>query len=317
MKFLFTLLFLISNVFGIVYAQPNQQPLVVVVPFPPGGDTDILARLFATEYTAKTGRTTVVDNRPGAAGIIGFNYLTKVNPNGNTIGLVPSTLATAPYFSSAAKYDPVKDFTPIMQLIGHGMFIAVSSNTGIKNIPELIDAIKSGRITTYGTPGVASPQNIFGEMFKKETKTEMVHIPFRGNADVINNLLSGTIQLTFNTALPLLPQVEAGKVTILAIAGSKRSAMFPTVPSLEEYNLKGLDFESWLGFVGPKDMDPSVVQELNAAFNDIIKQPQVQERLRKLAMMPVGSSPNVFRNRILKDSEKFSRVSKDIDIRAE
>lgn len=296
----------------------QKQPLTVIVPYPPGGDTDILARLFATKYTEKTGRATVIENKPGAAGVIGFMNISKSPNDGTVIGLVPSTLATAPYFNpNAAKYDPKTDFVPILQLTGHGMYIAVNADTGVKTVADLIEANKAGKIKAYGTPGVASPQNIFGELFKQTTKTDITHVPFKGNAEVMNALMNNTIQVTFNTSLPLLALVDAGKVNIIANAGTKRSSMHPNVPTLTESGIKGVDFESWLGFVGPKDMDPKIALEYNLVLNEIMRQPDVQERLKKLAMNPVGSTPANFRDRISKDSDKFLRLSKQLDIKIE
>lgn len=301
--------------FGLMNAQA-KQPLTIIVPFPPGGDTDILARLFALKYSERTGRTTIVENKPGAAGIIGFMQISKSVSDGSVIGLVPSTLTTAPYFNpEAAKYDPKTDFVPIMQLTGHGMFIAVNSDTNVRTVSELVDAIKKGRITAYGTPGIASPQNILGEMFKNATNTDVTHVPFKGNAEVVNALMNNTIQLTFNTSLPLLGLVESGKINLIANAGVRRSNLHPNVPTLEEQGIKGVEFESWLGFVGPKDMDSKIAMELNLAFNDIIKQPDVQDRLRRLAMNPIGSSTASFKDRIAKDSDKFLRISKEVNIR--
>lgn len=302
--------------FGNIAHAQQKQPLTIVVPFPPGGDTDILARLFATKYTEKTGRVTVVENRPGAAGVIGFMHISKSSNDGSVIGLVPSTLATAPYFNpDAAKYDPKTDFVPIFQITGHGMFIAVNADTGVKNVAELIEAVKKGKITAYGTPGVASPQNIFGEMFKNATKTDITHVPFKGNAEVMNSLMNNTIQVTFNTSLPLLPLIESGKVNIIASAGQKRSNMYPSVPTLDEQGIKGIEFESWLGFVGPKDLDPKIALEMNLIFNEIIKQQEIQDRLKKLAMNPVGSTPSNFRDRINRDSDRYSRISKELSIK--
>lgn len=296
----------------------QKQPLTVIVPYPPGGDTDILARLFATKYTEKTGRATVIENKPGAAGVIGFMHISKSPNDGTVIGLVPSTLATAPYFNpNAAKYDPKTDFVPILQLTGHGMYIAVNAETGVKTVADLIEANKAGKIKAYGTPGVASPQNIFGELFKQTTKTDITHVPFKGNAEVMNALMNNTIQITFNTSLPLLALVDAGKVNIIANAGTKRSSMHPNVPTLNEQGIKGVDFESWLGFVGPKDLDPKIAMEYNLVLNEIMRQPDVQDRLKKLAMNPIGSTPSNFRDRINKDSDKFFKLSKQLDIKIE
>lgn len=311
--------FLIASVLmlNVAYAE-QKQPLTIIVPYPPGGDTDIMARLFATKYTEKTGRTTVIENKPGAAGVIGFMHISKSPNDGTVIGVVPSTLTTAPYFNpTAAKYDPKTDFTPILQLTGHGMYIAVNADSGVKTVADLIEANKAGKVKAYGTPGVASPQNIFGELFKQTTKTDMLHVPFKGNAEVTNALMNNTIQVTFNTSLPLLALVDAGKVNIIANAGTKRSTMHPNVPTLAEQGVKGVDFESWIGFVGPKDMDPKIASEYNLVLNEILRQPEVQDRMKKSAMHPVGSTPANFRDRIAKDSDRFQRLSKQLDIKVE
>ena len=244
-------------------------------------------------------------------------HISKAPADGTVIGLVPSTLATAPFFNPNAKYDAKTDFTPIMQLSGHGMFLAVNSNTGIKNVKDLVAANKDKKVLSYGTPGVASPQNVLGEMFNKEAGTDIRHVPFKGNADIINNMLNNTIPMSWNTMLPFIPHVESGVINIIAIASSKRSPLYPNVPTLKEQGYDGIEFESWLGFVGPKDMDKAEAAHLNHILNDIIKQPDVQDRLKKLAILPIGSTPEHFKDRISKDVEKFRKISKDLNIKVE
>jgi tripartite-type tricarboxylate transporter receptor subunit TctC len=321
MKFIHTLLFvLITSLLSVTpaVAEQKQPPLVFIVPYPPGGDTDIVTRMFATEYAEKTGRTTIVENKPGAAGVIGFMAIAKSANDGTVIGIAPSTLTTAPYFNpKAAKYDPKTDFTPILQITGHGMHIAVNSDSGIKNIRDLIEANKNGKVKAYGTPGVASPQNIFGEVFKQATGTDMIHVPFKGNAEVANSMLNNTIQLVFNTSLPVQALIDAGKVNVIASTGSKRSPTHPNVPTLAEQGIKEIELESWLGVIGPKDMDPKIVNELNAILLAIMKKPDVQEKLRKLSITPSGSSPSNFREKIHRDADRYQRLSKQLDIKIE
>lgn len=320
MKFIYNLffIFLAALLTTSTLANQKQAPLTFIVPFPPGGDTDIVTRMFATEYTEKTGRVTVVENRPGAAGVIGFMAIAKSPNDGTVIGIAPSTLASAPYFNpKAAKYDPKTDFTPILQVTGHGMHIAVNSELGVKNIRELIEANKSGKIKAYGTPGVASPQNIFGEVFKQATGTDMIHVPFKGNAEVANSMSNNTVQMVFNTSLPVQSLIDAGKVTVIASTGSKRSHSHPNVPTLAEQGVREIEIESWLGFIGPKDMDPKFVNELNTILHDIMKKPDVQEKLRKLSITPSGSTPGNFRDKIYRDADRFQRLSKQLDIKIE
>ena len=291
--------------------------LTIVVPYPPGGDTDVLARLFAAKYIEVTGKPAVVENRVGASGIIGFNYVSKANNDGSIIALVPSTFVTAPYFNPAAKYDPLNDFSPIMLLGGHGFFVIVNSDTGVKTVKELIDANKKGLVRAYGSPGIATPQNILGEMFNQAANTNLTHVPFKGSAEVVNNMLNKTVDVSLNSLLPFIPHIESGKMNVIGIASSQRSSLFPNVPTLNEQGISGIEFESWLGFVGPKGMSNEKVTELNQVFNDIIRQPDVQERLKKLAMIPTGSTPQRFRDRISNNQVKFNKIANTLNIKAE
>lgn len=307
-KLIFALLMTIGS-----FAAANT--ITFVVPYPAGGDTDVLARLFATKYTELTGKTTVVENRVGASGIIGFNHVKNSPNDGSVIALVPSTFVTAPHFFPAATYDPLNDFTPIMQLGGHGFFVIVNSDTGIKNVKDLIAANKNGKVTAYGSPGVATPQNILGELFNLHAKTDLTHIPFKGNAEIVTNMLNNSVSVTLNSVLAFRPHVESGKMTIIASAGAERSPLYPAVPTLKEQGISGVEFESWLGFIGPKGMSASTVNEFNRTFNQIIQQPDVQERLKKLAMIPAGSSPEMFREKISTNQKKFSNISRTVNIK--
>lgn len=294
-----------------------KTPLTIVVGFPPGGDTDVLARIVATKLTTILNRPVVVENRVGASGAIASNYVASAPTDGSVIMLAPSTFVTAPLVNSNIKYNAVTDFTPIMQLSGHGMVAVVNSNMGVTNIKELVIANRDGRVRNFGSPGVGTPMHILGEMFNRVARTDIVHIPFKGNAEVVNNMLGNQISFTWITLLPVIPQVEAGKMTVIGIAGSKRSPFYPNVPTLAEQGIKDVEVDSWLGFLGPKDLSKEIVAELNARLNQVIQMPEVKEKLTAMAMVPVGTGPEVFKDTINKDTLKYTRVVKTLGIKIE
>jgi tripartite-type tricarboxylate transporter receptor subunit TctC len=294
-----------------------KTPLTIVVGFPPGGDTDVLARLVATKLTTVLDRPVVVENRIGASGAIASNYVSSAPADGSVIMLAPSTFVTAPLVNSNIKYSAVNDFTPIMQLSGHGMVAVINSNTGVTNIKELIAANKDNRVKNFGSPGVGTPMHILGEMFNRAAKTDIAHIPFKGNSEVVNNMLGNQISFTWITLLPVIPQVEAGKMTVIGIASSKRSPFYPNVPTLAEQGIKDVEVDSWLGFLGPKELSKEIANDLNAKLNQVIQLPEVREKLKGLAMQPVGAGPEVFKDTINKDTIKYTRVIKTLGIKIE
>lgn len=291
-----------------------KTPLTILVGFPPGGDTDVLARLFASRLTTVMNRPVVVENKVGASGSIAARELLASPADGSVIMLVPSTFVTAPLVNSNIKYS-VEDFTPIMQISGHGMVAVVNSNTGVKNIKELITANKEKKITSFGSPGMGTPMHILGEMFNKTAGTDITHIPYKGNADIVTNMLGNQLSFTWITLLPVIPHVNADKMTVIGIASPKRSPFYPNVPTLAEQGIKDVEVDSWLGFVGPKNISKEVLNDLNAKLNEVLKMPDVRERLQAMAMSPVGDSPEAFRDKLKRDTDKYSKVVKNLGIK--
>lgn len=287
-----------------------------IVGYPAGGDTDVLTRIFAQKYGEMTGKTVVVENKVGASGAIATTFVRDAAPDGSVIMLTPSTHVTAPLIQNTLPYDPVTDVTPIMQLSGHGMFIAISAQTGVKNIADLRKAYSEGKVTTYGSAGAGTPMHVIGEMFNESMGTQFTHIPFKGNAPVVTAMLGNHVPMSVITLLPVIPHVNTGKLNLVGIASAKRSPFFPDVPTLAEQGVKGVEVDSWLGFVGPKNMPNDVVRELNANFNTIISMPDVQEKLKSLAMSAKGGKPADFAATIKRDYAKFSVIVKKFDIKA-
>lgn len=287
-----------------------KTPLTIVVGYPPGGDTDVLARLVAVKLAPLLDKPVIVENRVGAAGSIASNYVSSATGDGSIIMFAPSTFSTAPIVNQNIKYNPITDFTPIMQLSGHGMFAVVNTSTGINNIKELISANKDGRVQHFGSPGVGTPMHVLGEMFNRAASTNITHIPFKGNADIINNMLGNQIGFTWITLLPVIPHIDAGKMTVIGVASNKRSSFYPNVPTLAEQGIKDVEIESWLGFLGPKEMSKETANEINRRLNEVIAMPDVKDKLKSLAMIPVGSTPELFKETLRKDNAKYTRVIK-------
>ncbi len=294
----------------------GKTPLTILVGFPPGGDTDVLARLFASRLTTVMNRPVVVENKVGASGSIAARELLASPADGSVIMLVPSTFVTAPLVNSNIKYS-VEDFTPIMQISGHGMVAVVNSNTGVKNIKDLIAANKEKKITSFGSPGIGTPMHILGEMFNKTVGTDITHIPFKGNSDIVTNMLGNQISFTWITLLPVISHVNADKMTVIGIASPKRSPFYPNVPTLAEQGIKDVEVDSWLGFVGPKNISKEVLTDLNTKLNEVLKMPDVKERLQAMAMSPVGDSSEAFKDKLKRDTDKYSRVVKNLGIKIE
>lgn len=291
-----------------------KTPLTIVVGFPPGGDTDVIARVFATRLASVLDRPVVVENRVGASGSIAANHVASAAPDGSVILLAPSTFVTAPLVNSNIRYNPIDDFVPLMQISGHGMLAVVAANTGIKNIKDLIESHKNNGVNHYGSPGVGSPMHILGEMFNQESGSTIIHVPYKGNSEVVTNMLGNQLPFTWITILPVLQHIELGKLTPIGIASSKRSSFYPNVPTLKEQGIN-IEVESWLGFVGPRGMSRQIQNDLNIKLNEVIALPEVQEKLKSMAMLPIGSKPEHFANTIKRDTVKYTQVIKKIGIK--
>ncbi len=300
-------------------AYPNKQ-INIIVSFPPGGDTDALARVFAEKLAARTGQSVVVETKTGASGTIGNSYVAKAAPDGYTLLFTPNTFATAPLVlkpGTGATYDPLNDFTPIVLAGTSSLFLVVNTASGIKSVSELVVAAKSGKVTNYASPGSGSPMHILGAMFNKATGTNVAQIAYRGSGPAIVDLVGGQIPMMYTTLGPVAQHIATGKLVNLAVADAKRSPLAPNVPTLAEAGVKDVEVGAWQGFMGPKGLSADVVKVINGHMNEILKMPDVLARMTTLALLPVGGEPAALARINADHHSRYGKVIKEAGIQAD
>jgi tripartite-type tricarboxylate transporter receptor subunit TctC len=300
-------------------AYPNKT-ITVVVSFPPGGDTDALARVFAERLATRVGQSVVVENKTGASGTIGNSYVAKATPDGYTILFTPNTIATAPLVlkpGTGAVYDPLTDFTPIVLAGTQSLFLVVNASSGITNLKDYVAAAKSGKITSYASPGSGSPMHILGEMFNKAAGVKLQQIPYRGSGPAVIDLVAGQVPAFYTTLGPVAQYIANGKLVNIGVADPKRSPLQPNVPTFVEGGVKDAEVGAWQGFMGPKGMPADIVRTLNGHFNEILKMPDVQDRMKTLALIPAGGAPDALAKINADHNQRFGKVIKETGITAD
>ncbi len=304
---------------ALAQAFPSKQ-INVIVSFPPGGDTDALARVFAEKLAVRTGQAVVVENKTGASGTIGNSFVSKAVPDGYTLLFTPNTFATAPLVlkpGTGATYDPLTDFTPIILAGTQSLFLVANTGTGVKNVGELVAAAKAGRITNYASPGSGSPMHILGAMFNKSAGINVAQIAYRGSGPAIVDLVAGHIPMMYTTLGPVAQYIATGKLVNLAVADAKRSPLAPNVPTLNEAGFKDVDVGAWQGFMGPKGLPADVVRTVNLHVNEILKMPDVVARMTTLALVPAGGDPAALARINLDHHTRYGKVIKEAGIQAD
>ena len=304
---------------GLAQAFPSKQ-INVIVSFPPGGDTDALARVFAEKLAARTGQAVVVENKTGASGTIGNSFVSKAAADGYTLLFTPNTFATAPLVlkpGTGATYDPLTDFTPIILAGTQSLFLVANTAAGVKTVGELVAAAKAGRIANYASPGSGSPMHILGAMFNKSAGINVAQIAYRGSGPAIVDLVAGHIPMMYTTLGPVAQHIATGKLINLAVADAKRSPLAPNVPTLNEAGFKDVDVGAWQGFMGPKGLSADVVRTINSHVNEILKMPDVLARMTTLALVPAGGEPAALARINLDHHTRYGKVIKEAGIQAD
>jgi len=314
------------GLFGALVAGPAgaqawpSKPVTITVSFPPGGDTDALARVFAEKLTARVGTQFIVENRTGASGTIGNAHVARSTPDGHSILFTPNTITTATMVlkpGTGATYDVLNDFTPIIMAGTQSLFVVATTASGVTNVAGLVAQAKAGKLPTYASPGSGSPMHILGELFNKSAGVKITQVPYRGSGPAINDLVGGHIHMMYTTLGPVAPHITAGKLRNLAVADPKRSPLAPDVPTLAEAGVRDAEVGAWQGFLAPKGLPAPVVTALNGHLNEILKMPDVQARMTTLALVPLGGEPGVLRDRIATDYARYEKVIKEFGIQAE
>ncbi len=298
-------------------AYPNK-PVRLVVPLAPGGTTDILARLMAQRLAESLGQPVVVDNRPGAGGNIGNEVVARSLPDGYTLLMTAPPLVINPGLYRKIGYHPINDYTPIMMVASVPVVLAVHPAVPAKNLKELIALAKAqpGRLN-YASSGIGGTNHLGGAMFATMAGVDIVHIAYKGSGPALTDLLAGQVQMQLSGLPPLLPFIKSGKLRALGIAGAKRAASLPEVPTIAEAGVPGYEATSWQGLSAPAKFPAPILALLHGRLLKIMAVPEVQTRIVELGAEPVGDTPAEFARFIRSEYEKWGPIIKQTGARAD
>jgi tripartite-type tricarboxylate transporter receptor subunit TctC len=273
------------------------KPVTLIIPFPPGGSTDIIGRIAADGMARELGTGIVVDNRGGAGGAIGARAIAEAAPDGYTLGVATvSTHVVNPVVQQELRYDPLKDFTLVSQIAAVPNVLGIHPSVPARDMGEFIAYARQhpGKLN-YGTPGVGSLGHLTGETFKYSAHVDLTHVPYRGAGPALNDTLAGQVQVLFDNLPSSLPHIKAGRLRALAVAADKRVASLPDVPTFAELGHPLVNDPSWFGLIGPAKLPPEITERVRAALVAALKQPEVLKHLEAAEATPVGNSPAAFR----------------------
>ncbi len=304
---------LLAATHAFAQAYPSK-PIRLVVPFPPGGAVDFYARVVQAPLSEALGQQVVIDNRVGASGMIGADFVAKSPPDGYTLllGNIASLAINVGLYTKMA-YDPAKDLTPITHTIDVNYVLVVHPSVPVHTVAELIAYAKAnpGKLS-YGSAGSGSLPHLGGELFKSLTGTDMIHVPYKGGGPMVTDLLGGTTQLVIADQASLMPFVTSGKLRALAVASPARSPNYPDLPTIAEAGVPGFQAVAWNGLVGPAGLPPEIVKRVHDAFVATMALPDVRKKLVTGGLDPVGDSPEEFGRFIRAEIAKWSKISKDV-----
>ncbi len=294
-----------------------SRPLRLIVTWPPGGTTDILARQLQPQLAAVLGQPVVVENRGGASGAIGAAALARAPANGHTFGLVTSTVISAALLARQP-YDPIRDFAPILLLARVANILVVHPSQPVASVGELIGlARRRPGALTFGSLGIGSALHISGEMFKLASGTNMVHAPYRGGGPALADLLGGHLQLMFGNASSTLPYVRDGSLRAIAVTSAERAPYLPDVPTIAESGLPGFAIDEWYACLGPVGLPATAVERINGALLGIVTQPAERARLLEMGAEVAGGSAAELGRFMATEVDKIGRIVRDANIRME
>jgi tripartite-type tricarboxylate transporter receptor subunit TctC len=315
----FALLALVVAVASAAFGQTYPaKPIKFVVPYPPGASTDTVARAVAQKLSDTLGQQVFVENRAGASGNIGADYVAKSAPDGYTILLgTDATHTTNVFFGKNFPYDPVKDFTPITLAVGNVIVLAAHPSVPVTSVKELIDYAKKnpGRLS-YASSGTGSPHHLAGELLRQLAGIDIVHVPYKGGGQAITDFVGGQVPLMFSSLVTVAPHIKSGKVRALGVVEAKRYPLLPDLPTIAE-TVPGFEINSWLGFLGPAGLPQPIQARLQAEIVKALNAPDVRARLEPAGLVVVGNTPTEFGALIKADLEKRGRLIKAAGIQTD
>ena len=295
-----------------------DKPVRVVNPYTAGGGVDVVARVIAQQLSETWAQPVIIDNRPGAGTTIGMEIVAHAVPDGYTLLVNNGSVATAPVLYPRLSYSVVKDLAPVSLAVQSPYLLTVHPAVKAASVQDLIQLARAqpGKLS-YGSVGVGSLAHLMMELFKSSTKTDMVHVPYKGGAPSTTGLLSGEIQAIFTPISTILPHVKAGKARALAVSSAKRVELAPDLPSVAEAGVPGFDGTSWYPFFAPARTPAAIVQKINNDIHRILQKPEVRSRYLALGMIPVGGAPAVLRDYLDAEIKRWEKVIADVGVKAE
>jgi tripartite-type tricarboxylate transporter receptor subunit TctC len=319
MKIATCLLATLTLALGPAHAQdsyPSRQ-IQIIVPFAPGGGTDIVSRTLAARMTESWKVPVIVDNRPGGNTIIGAQLAARAAPDGYTLFVaIDSTLAMNQYLYAKLPYDPIKDFAPVTLAISQPMVLAVHPSVQATSVKDLV-ALAKAKAGQLAYAHGALPAQIAGELFKSAAGVDMIAVPYKGSGPAMNDVVGGSVPVIFDALGPAASFIKAGKVRALAVTSAEPAAALPGVPTMAQSGLAGFDLVTWIGFLVPAGVNREIVSKLNAELVRILKLPDTRERFAGLGMTVIASSPEQFAQTIKTDAVKFEHIIKNAGIKVE
>ena len=301
-------------------AQPfPTKPIKILVGFAPGGNTDVVARIVAARMQDLLGQPVIVENKPGAGGVVATEILAKSAPDGYTLlmsSLGPHTVS--PFLLKTVGYDPVTDLAPVSNVSVNALMLLVSPSIPVKSVPELIAYAKAnpGKLN-YGSSGVGSTTHLSGEVLSSMAGIKLVHIAYKGGPPALAALLAGDVQFMFSNLSDALPQSKGGKLRALAVTTAKRVTQVPDMPTMAEFGMPGFDVAPWNGIVAPGKTPPEIVAKLSETIQRIVREQAFRDKMFEIGSDPIGDTPEQFRATILHDIQRWSKIVKDAGIKAE
>jgi tripartite-type tricarboxylate transporter receptor subunit TctC len=314
----FLLLLAVAVAPAVAQDYPNK-PILLVVPFAPGGSSDFLSRLIGAKLTEAWKQQVIVESRPGGAGNIAMEAVQRAKPDGYTLILGHvGTLAVNPAMFAKLPYEPVKGFAPVSMIATVPTLLVVNPNLPVKNFKEFVELAKAKPGTIYyGSAGNGSSGHLAMEYLKQAAKIDLVHVPYKGTGPMVTDLLGGSTQATFTGATPLLPHIKQGKLRPLAVGSAKRITALPDLPTVAESGLKGFETSQWYGIMAPAGTPDAIVRKLSSEINRILKSPDVVERLAADGSVPHGTTPEEFAAFIQEEQKRWGQVVKTANIKPE
>lgn len=297
---------------GFAHAQSwPTKPVTIVVPFPAGGTTDVLARAVSTKLSSAIGQPVIVDNKPGAGATLGADLVAKAQPDGHTLlmGAVHHTVATHVYKN--LRYSFEKDFAPITTVALVPNVLTVNATSAYKTVKDLVVAAKaSPDKLSYGSNGNGTAQHMIGTQFQIETGAQILHVPYKGSAPLTTDLLGGQVDMSFDTITPVLPFIKEGKLRALAVTTAKRSSTLPQLPTLQEAGVPNIAIGTWFGLLAPAATPKAVVTRLNTELVKIIQSADFKKQMLDIGAEPIGNKPEEMARQIKDETDKFGQLVK-------